>query len=59
MLIELKFFLDILLDDSYEGNLRKEGRSVRIVVAISGGPKTTKVCGTRPQISTISPDSPL
>ncbi|XP_056877852.1 neuron navigator 3 isoform X8 [Takifugu flavidus] len=33
---------DILLDDSYEGNLRKEGRSVRIVVAISSGPKTTK-----------------
>lgn len=34
---------DILLDDSYEGNLRKEGRSVRIVVNISRGPKTTKV----------------
>ncbi|XP_075907695.1 neuron navigator 3 isoform X6 [Nelusetta ayraudi] len=33
---------DILLDDSYEGNLRKEGRSVRIVVNISRGPKTTK-----------------
>uniref|UniRef100_A0A3Q3F2S0 Neuron navigator 3 n=1 Tax=Labrus bergylta TaxID=56723 RepID=A0A3Q3F2S0_9LABR len=33
---------DILLDDGYEGNLRKEGRSVRIVVAISRGPKTTK-----------------
>lgn len=33
---------DILLDDSYEGNLRKEGRSVRIVVTISSGPKTTK-----------------
>lgn len=39
------FFKDILLDDSYEGNLRKEGQSVRIVVAISGGPKTTKVRG--------------
>lgn len=37
------FFSDILLDDSYEGNLRKEGRSVRIVVNISSGPKTTKV----------------
>ncbi|XP_029318385.1 neuron navigator 3 isoform X4 [Cottoperca gobio] len=34
---------DILLDDSYEGNLRKEGRSVRIVVTISSGPYTTKV----------------
>ncbi|XP_026182143.1 neuron navigator 3 isoform X4 [Mastacembelus armatus] len=33
---------DILLDDSYEGNLRKEGRSVRILVTISSGPKTTK-----------------
>ncbi|KAM9327927.1 neuron navigator 3 [Pholidichthys leucotaenia] len=33
---------DILLDESYEGNLRKEGRSVRIVVTISSGPKTTK-----------------
>ncbi|XP_061524470.1 LOW QUALITY PROTEIN: neuron navigator 3 [Phycodurus eques] len=33
---------DILLDDSYEGNLRKEGRSVRIVVSISSGPSTTK-----------------
>lgn len=33
---------DILLDDSYEGNLRKEGRSVRIVVTISRGLKTTK-----------------
>uniref|UniRef100_A0A665VDZ6 Neuron navigator 3 n=1 Tax=Echeneis naucrates TaxID=173247 RepID=A0A665VDZ6_ECHNA len=31
---------DILLDDSYEGNLRKEGRSVRIVVTISSGPGT-------------------
>uniref|UniRef100_A0A8D3ARH5 Neuron navigator 3 n=1 Tax=Scophthalmus maximus TaxID=52904 RepID=A0A8D3ARH5_SCOMX len=38
-----KFLLsDILLDDSYEGNLRKEGRSVRIVVTISSGPYTTK-----------------
>lgn len=36
-------FPDILLDDSYEGNLRKEGRSVRIVVNISRGPRTTKV----------------
>ncbi|XP_072233922.1 neuron navigator 3 isoform X7 [Leuresthes tenuis] len=33
---------DILLDDSYEGNLRKEGRSVRIVVSITSGPNTTK-----------------
>ncbi|XP_035989599.1 neuron navigator 3 isoform X13 [Fundulus heteroclitus] len=33
---------DILLDDSYEGNLRKESRSVRIVVSISRGPKSTK-----------------
>ncbi|KAM7377921.1 hypothetical protein PAMA_013031 [Pampus argenteus] len=33
---------DILLDDSYEGNLRKEGRSVRIVVTINAGPNTTK-----------------
>ncbi|XP_059181682.1 LOW QUALITY PROTEIN: neuron navigator 3 [Centropristis striata] len=33
---------DILLDDSFEGNLRKEGRSVRIVVTISSGPYTTK-----------------
>ncbi|CAN9508105.1 unnamed protein product [Ophioblennius macclurei] len=33
---------DILLDDSYEGNLRKEGRSVRIVVTICSGFKTTK-----------------
>ncbi|XP_034382619.1 neuron navigator 3 [Cyclopterus lumpus] len=38
---------DILLDDGYEGNLRKEGRSVRIVVTISGGPYTTK--GTQGQ----------
>ncbi|XP_069376200.1 neuron navigator 3 isoform X14 [Paralichthys olivaceus] len=38
---------DILLDDSYEGNLRKEGRSVRIVVTVSSGPKTTK--GTKCQ----------
>ncbi|KAG7498029.1 neuron navigator 3 isoform X7 [Solea senegalensis] len=33
---------DILLDDSYEGNLRKEGRSVRIVVNINSGPNKTK-----------------
>ncbi|XP_034719917.1 neuron navigator 3 isoform X2 [Etheostoma cragini] len=33
---------DILLDDGYEGNLRKEGRSVRIVVAINRGPYSTK-----------------
>ncbi|KAM9705357.1 neuron navigator 3 isoform 10-T11 [Menidia menidia] len=33
---------DILLDDSYEGNLRKEGRSVRIVVSITTGPNVTK-----------------
>ncbi|XP_029968913.1 neuron navigator 3 isoform X2 [Salarias fasciatus] len=33
---------DILLDDGYEGNLRKEGRSVRIVVTICSGLKTTK-----------------
>ncbi|XP_068443034.1 neuron navigator 3 isoform X3 [Clinocottus analis] len=38
---------DILLDDGYEGNLRKEGRSVRIVVIISSGPYTTK--GTKGQ----------
>ncbi|XP_037833242.1 neuron navigator 3 isoform X15 [Kryptolebias marmoratus] len=38
---------DILLDDSYEGNLRKESRSVRIVVSISGGPYITK--GTKSQ----------
>ncbi|XP_076578059.1 neuron navigator 3 isoform X18 [Chaetodon auriga] len=38
---------DILLDDSYEGNLRKEGRSVRIVVTITSGPNTTK--GTQSQ----------
>lgn len=40
-------FTDILLDDSYEGNLRKEGRSVRIVVTISSGPNATKVSGCR------------
>ncbi|KAL0963130.1 hypothetical protein UPYG_G00350110 [Umbra pygmaea] len=33
---------DILLDDGYEGNLRKEGRSVRIVVTINGGSNKTK-----------------
>ncbi|XP_013873531.1 neuron navigator 3 [Austrofundulus limnaeus] len=38
---------DILLDDSYEGNLRKESRSVRIVVSISRGPNIIK--GTRSQ----------
>ncbi|XP_078021339.1 neuron navigator 3 isoform X22 [Epinephelus lanceolatus] len=38
---------DILLDDGYEGNLRKEGRSVRIVVTISSGPYSTK--GTQSQ----------
>ncbi|XP_039456876.1 neuron navigator 3 isoform X2 [Oreochromis aureus] len=38
---------DILLDDSYEGNQRKEGRSVRIVVTISSGPNITK--GTQSQ----------
>ncbi|XP_023206330.1 neuron navigator 3 isoform X8 [Xiphophorus maculatus] len=38
---------DILLDDSYEGNLRKESRSVRIVVTISSGPKSTKVPQSR------------
>uniref|UniRef100_A0A8C4E3S6 Neuron navigator 3 n=1 Tax=Dicentrarchus labrax TaxID=13489 RepID=A0A8C4E3S6_DICLA len=31
-----------ILDDSYEGNLRKEGRSVRIVVTISSWPNITK-----------------
>ncbi|KAK5896205.1 hypothetical protein CgunFtcFv8_009829 [Champsocephalus gunnari] len=36
------FMSDILLDDGYEGNLRKEGRSVRIVVTISRGPYSTK-----------------
>lgn len=36
-------FLDILLDDGYEGNLRKEGRSVRIMVTICSGPYATKV----------------
>ncbi|XP_056131750.1 neuron navigator 3 [Lampris incognitus] len=33
---------DILLDDGYEGNLRKEGRSVRIVVTINSGSNQTK-----------------
>ncbi|XP_028809842.1 neuron navigator 3 isoform X3 [Denticeps clupeoides] len=33
---------DILLDDGYEGNLRKEGRSVRIVVSINRGLNKTK-----------------
>uniref|UniRef100_A0A8P4K355 Neuron navigator 3 n=1 Tax=Dicentrarchus labrax TaxID=13489 RepID=A0A8P4K355_DICLA len=36
-----------ILDDSYEGNLRKEGRSVRIVVTISSWPNITK--GTQSQ----------
>jgi len=34
---------DILLDDGYEGNLRKEGRSVRIVVMIKSDFNKTKV----------------
>ncbi|XP_037552169.1 neuron navigator 3 [Nematolebias whitei] len=38
---------DILLDESYEGNLRKESRSVRITVRISSGPNITK--GTKGQ----------
>ncbi|KAJ8381418.1 hypothetical protein SKAU_G00021960 [Synaphobranchus kaupii] len=33
---------DILLDDGSDGNLRKEGRSVRIVVAINDGYNVTK-----------------
>ncbi|TRY65841.1 hypothetical protein DNTS_018014, partial [Danionella cerebrum] len=33
---------DILLDDGYEGNLRKEGRSVRIVVTIKSDSNKTK-----------------
>ncbi|XP_072566207.1 neuron navigator 3 isoform X2 [Paramormyrops kingsleyae] len=33
---------DILLDDGSEGNLRKEGRSVRIVVAITSSSRRTK-----------------
>ncbi|XP_051547116.1 neuron navigator 3-like [Myxocyprinus asiaticus] len=33
---------DILLDDGYEGNLRKEGRSVHIVVAINSDSNKTK-----------------
>ncbi|KAG5846116.1 hypothetical protein ANANG_G00146340 [Anguilla anguilla] len=33
---------DILLDDGSEGNLRKDGRSVRIVVAIDDGSNVTK-----------------
>uniref|UniRef100_A0A8C8DNX0 Neuron navigator 3 n=1 Tax=Oryzias sinensis TaxID=183150 RepID=A0A8C8DNX0_9TELE len=37
---------EILLDDGFEGNLRKEGRSVRIVVSINSGPYTTKVCNS-------------
>ncbi|XP_062853239.1 neuron navigator 3 isoform X1 [Trichomycterus rosablanca] len=34
---------DLLLDDGYEGNLRKEGRSVRIVVTVGKGSNRTKV----------------
>lgn len=34
---------DILLDDGSEGNLRKEGRSVRIVVSITSSSRRTKV----------------
>uniref|UniRef100_A0A3P9C955 Neuron navigator 3 n=1 Tax=Maylandia zebra TaxID=106582 RepID=A0A3P9C955_9CICH len=37
---------DILLDDSYEGNLRKEGRSVRIVVTISRKPLQEYLIGS-------------
>uniref|UniRef100_A0A672R2X4 AAA+ ATPase domain-containing protein n=1 Tax=Sinocyclocheilus grahami TaxID=75366 RepID=A0A672R2X4_SINGR len=33
---------DILLDDGYEGNLRKEGRSVHIVVTINSDSNKTK-----------------
>uniref|UniRef100_A0A8C9RBN4 Neuron navigator 3 n=1 Tax=Scleropages formosus TaxID=113540 RepID=A0A8C9RBN4_SCLFO len=33
---------DILLDDGYEGNLRKEGRSVRIVVTMNNSANRTK-----------------
>ncbi|KAJ8402406.1 hypothetical protein AAFF_G00368950 [Aldrovandia affinis] len=33
---------DILLDDGYEGNLRKEGRSVRIMVTMKDGSNKTK-----------------
>ncbi|KAL4659563.1 neuron navigator 3 isoform X1 [Arapaima gigas] len=33
---------DILLDDGYEGNLRKEGRSVRIAVTMSNSSNRTK-----------------
>ncbi|KAM8908420.1 neuron navigator 3 isoform 4-T4 [Spinachia spinachia] len=41
------FMPDILLDESYEGNVRKEGRSVRIVVTICSGPYTTKGADTQ------------
>lgn len=34
-----------LLDDGFEGNLRKEGRSVRIVVTIISDSNKTKVNG--------------
>uniref|UniRef100_A0A673MHK1 Neuron navigator 3 n=1 Tax=Sinocyclocheilus rhinocerous TaxID=307959 RepID=A0A673MHK1_9TELE len=43
--LSLKFAFvctDILLDDGYEGNLRKEGRSVRIVVTINSDSNKTK-----------------
>ncbi|MBN3288823.1 NAV3 protein, partial [Polyodon spathula] len=33
---------DVLLDDGYEGTMRKEGRSVRIVVTIHKGSNNTK-----------------
>ncbi|XP_030210536.1 neuron navigator 3 isoform X4 [Gadus morhua] len=33
---------DILLDDGYEGNVRKEGRSVRIVVSVNSHGHNTK-----------------
>ncbi|XP_048863874.1 neuron navigator 3-like isoform X2 [Brienomyrus brachyistius] len=33
---------DILLDDGYEGNLRKEGRSIRIMVTINNSSSRTK-----------------
>lgn len=36
-------FADILLDDGYEGNLRKEGRSFRIIVTNADSSNKTKV----------------
>ncbi|XP_058841627.1 neuron navigator 3 isoform X6 [Acipenser ruthenus] len=33
---------DVLLDDGYEGTMRKEGRSVRIVITIHKGSNSTK-----------------